>query len=137
MVPQNELQKYFRQGLAYIINIYTSHYDSLIRFRYHTHEIVLAIEMLVQGFYLWRKKATYSEFFFGFRRSIVDPQTRSLKPLATKHILLTLFFEVLLPYLKYRISKAFEENERLKERKNLKRLFKTIVYLSEISLFVY
>jgi hypothetical protein len=47
MIPQNELQKYFRQGLAYLVNIYTSHYDSLIRFRYFTHEIVLACELLI------------------------------------------------------------------------------------------
>ena len=52
MIPQNELQKYFRQGLSYIVNILISHYDMLVRLRYHTHEVVLVIELLVQSFYL-------------------------------------------------------------------------------------
>lgn len=47
MVPQNELQKYFRQGMAYLVNIYTNHYDALTPYRYYTHEIVLAVELLV------------------------------------------------------------------------------------------
>jgi hypothetical protein len=114
MIPQNELQKYFRQGLSYIVNILTSHYDILVRLRYHTHEVVLVIELLVQSFYLWRKKATYSEFFFGFRRSVADPATKSLKPLAAKHIGLSLVFEVLLPYLKHYLEHKLHESERLR-----------------------
>jgi Mor family transcriptional regulator len=47
MIPQNELQKYFRQGLSYVVNILSSHYDSLIKFRYYTHEIVLACELMI------------------------------------------------------------------------------------------
>ena len=72
MIPQNELHTYFRQGLSYLINIYTSHYDSLTKFRYHSSEIVLAIELLVQLLYLKKQKATYSEYFFGFKRSTVS-----------------------------------------------------------------
>jgi hypothetical protein len=137
MIPQNELQKYFRQGLSYIVNIYTSHYDSLIKFRYFTNEIVLVCELLIQSFYLWRKKATYSEFFFGFRRSVADQKTRILTPLRNWHIVLTLVFECLMPYLKHKLTKAFEENEWLKAKKGVKRIFDVIVYASEMSLFVY
>jgi hypothetical protein len=114
MIPQNELQKYFRKGLSYVVNILTSHYDIFVRLRYYTHEVVLVIELFVQSFYLWRKKATYSEFFFGFRRSVADPATKSLKPLAAKHIGLSLVFEVLLPYLKHYLEHKFHESERLR-----------------------
>ena len=131
------MQKYFRQGLAYLVNIYTSHYDSLIKFRYFTHEIVLLAELLIQSFYLIRKKATYSEYFFGFRRSVIDPNTRSLKPLTKLHIVFSLFFEVVLPYLKHKVNQAFEEQEWLKERTTLKKVFKCLSYLSETSLFVF
>lgn len=102
MVPQNELQKYFRQGLAYLVNIYTSHYDSLIGFRYYTHEIVLLIELAVQSFYLSRKKATYSEFFFGFKRSGIEGRT--IKPLGKWLIGVSLVCEVILPYLKHKVG---------------------------------
>lgn len=47
MAPMNELQKYFRQGLAYILNIYTSHYASLTKFRYFTEDIVCGLELLI------------------------------------------------------------------------------------------
>lgn len=119
------------------MNILTSHYDTIVRFRYHTHEIVLILELLVQSFYLWRKKATYSEFFFGFRRSIADEKTKSLRPLEKKHIILSLLFEVILPYLKHKIDQKFQDSERLRERKKLFNIFKLIVYLSEFSLFIY
>jgi hypothetical protein len=42
-----------------------------------------------------------------------------------------------MPYLKHKITKAFEENTWLKERKMLKRILEVVVYASEMSLFVY
>jgi len=69
---------------------------------------------MIQSFYLIRKKATYSEFFFGFRRSVADQKTRILKPLERYHVVLTLIFECIMPYLKHKITKAFEEKEWLK-----------------------
>jgi hypothetical protein len=50
---------------------------------------------------------------------------------------LSLIFECVLPYLKHKIQKAFEEKEWLKEKKWLKLLFDIVVYSSEMSLFVY
>lgn len=45
MIPMNELTKYMRQGLGYVLNIYTSHYDSLAGFRYYTQDMVFGIEL--------------------------------------------------------------------------------------------
>lgn len=54
MVPMNELSKYLRHALSYVLNIYTSHYDSLIKFRYYTQDIVFGIELVLQLLYLTR-----------------------------------------------------------------------------------
>lgn len=91
----------------------------------------------MQLFYLLRKKATYSEYFFGFRRSVVDPQTKSLKPLTKLHVFLSIFFEVLLPYLKHKIQRLFDEVEWLRQRPKLKKLFSLLCYAVEVSLFSY
>jgi len=109
------------------VNIYTNHYDTLTRFRYYTHEIVLAVELLVQTYYLVRKKATYSEYFFGFRRSVASGNT--LKSLGAVHVILSLFFEVILPYLKYKLIQSTEGR--------LKKVIERIGYICELALFGY
>ncbi|TNV76516.1 hypothetical protein FGO68_gene4639 [Halteria grandinella] len=135
LVPQNELQKYFRQGVAYLVNIFTSHYDALTSLRYYTHEIALVFELLIQSFYLLRKQATYSEFFFGFKRSVRDGQF--LKTLGYKQVLVSLICEVLLPYLKHRLLKAFEPGEKLEKYVKLRKFIKITCYMVEMSLFSY
>ena len=60
----------------------------------------MLIEGLVQLYYLKRNKATYSEYFFGFRRSIIDSKTQMVKPMGNWHVTLVLLFEVAVPYLK-------------------------------------
>ena len=47
MIPMNELSRCIRAGLLYVVNVATEHYDSLVRFRYATEEIVLAIELAI------------------------------------------------------------------------------------------
>jgi len=99
----NEMSKYIRQGLAYIINIYTSHYDSLASVRYYTEEMVFGIELLVQYYYLTKKSATYGENFFNFKRSVMDNTLSMIKPITKWHIVVTLLFETFLPYLKAKL----------------------------------
>jgi hypothetical protein len=113
--------------MAYLVNIYTNHYDGLTPYRYYTHEIVLAVELLVQSYYLLRKKATYSEYFFGFRRSVASGKT--LKQLSAIHVALSLFFEVILPYLKYRLT--------TREDSRAKTWAERLGHICELALFGY
>jgi hypothetical protein len=69
MIPMNELQKYLRNGLLYLANVATGHYDLLIPYRYKTEEIVFVVELLIQGYFLKKRNATYGENFYGFKRS--------------------------------------------------------------------
>lgn len=69
MVPMQELQISLRQALQYVVNIMVTHYDRLVPLRYHTREIVLAIEVFIQTFYLVKSKATYAEAFYNLKRS--------------------------------------------------------------------
>lgn len=67
-----------------------------MRFRYSSAEIAMFIETIVQTFYLVMKKATYSEYFFGFKRSkLVSGRVAPLTPM---DIGMTLLFETFLPY---------------------------------------
>ena len=47
MIPMNELQKYLRNGLLYISNVATQHYDQLVPLRYKTEEVVLMLELAI------------------------------------------------------------------------------------------
>lgn len=47
MIPMNELQKYLRNGLLYISNVATQHYDHLVPLRYKTEEVVLMLELAI------------------------------------------------------------------------------------------
>lgn len=74
MIPMNELQKYLRNGLLYLANVATSHYDSLVPLRYKTEEVVLAVEIAIQAYYLRTKQSTYGENFYGFKRSALKAE---------------------------------------------------------------
>ncbi len=65
----NELARCIRAGLLYITKVATDHYDSLVGFRYCSEEIVLAIEIAIQAYYLRINKATFVENFYVFKRS--------------------------------------------------------------------
>lgn len=52
MVPMTEMQNFARQALGYVLNIATSHYESLIPYRYYTEEAVFGLELALQSFYL-------------------------------------------------------------------------------------
>lgn len=74
MVPMQDMHRYLHNGLLYLVSAATDHYDRLISFRYYNQEIVLAIEMLIQAYYLTGRAnaglaASYGENFYGFVRS--------------------------------------------------------------------
>ena len=119
MIPMNELARCIRAGLLYITNVATDHYDSLVGFRYCTEEIVLAIELAIQAYYLRVNKATFVENFYVFKRSTFHFKNISFKAkngeLKSKqvlinskftklHMLVSLFFETVLPYIKSKLK---------------------------------
>lgn len=107
MVPMQELQTSLRQALQYVVNIMVTHYDRLVPLRYHTREIVLGIEVLIQTFYLVRSKATYSEAFYSLKRSF-QTKKGGLKELSGGLIAVSVFMEAIMPYLREKM----EQNER-------------------------
>ena len=99
--------------MVYLLNIATTHYDSLIPLRYYTQELVLSGELALQYYYLSRKSATYAESFYNFRRTKLITtrnadgiKSTSIKPLNAKkrYILVSLLFETFLPYLKAKMA---------------------------------
>ena len=100
-----------------------SHYDRLVPLRYHTRELVLAIEVLLQGYYLSRKKATYSEAFYQLKRSYVT-RSNDLKELTRGLVAASVFMEAVVPYLKERL-----EQKKTKAAKVLVRLISLLKFL--------
>ena len=115
MAPMNELSSFLRNALTYLINIATSHYESLVWLRYYTHDSVFAIESLLNLWYLIKKRATYAEAFYGFTRSKQrDGQPVSLSKV---DVIISLFFESVLPYLKSKLETYLNTQDR-SSRKN-------------------
>jgi hypothetical protein len=119
MAPMNELSSFLRNALTYLLNIATSHYESLVGLRYYTQDVVFSIETLLNLWYLLRKKATYAEAFYGFTRS--KQSSGQLKPLSTFDLVICLFFETVLPYLKIKLE-AFTNNPENRMSKLARRL---------------
>ncbi len=54
------------------------------------------------------KKATYSEYFFGFKRSrVVGGPKMQVKPMGDRMIGVMLVFETIMPYLKGKLQQFF------------------------------
>ena len=104
MVPMNELQTFARHAATYVCNIATSHYERLVPLRYHTDEVVFGLELCLQSFYLLRKQATYAEAFYNFKRSKVHQASGTLKPLSRLDILVSVFFETILPFIRIKLE---------------------------------
>ena len=103
MAPMSELSTFLRQAMTYLLNIATSHYESLVWMRYYTKDVVFSIESLLNLWYLLRKKATYAEAFYGFTRS-KQGSSNGVKPFRKLDLLISLFFETLLPYLRIKLE---------------------------------
>ena len=97
MAPMDEIHKFLREALAYVLNVATTHYDRLTFLRYHIKDVVFGIEIALQSFYLSRNNATYSEGLYGFKRSKITQS--SIKVLGKLDIAISLLFESILPYL--------------------------------------
>ena len=100
--------------MLYLVNAATSHYDRLVAWHGRGEDIVFALEVFVQGFYLWRYKQTYGESFYEFKRSgllkqkIYDSKNKpqvvySKKELGLKLLLISLLFETVLPFIKTKL----------------------------------
>lgn len=87
----------------------TGHYDLLVPYRYKTEEIVFVVELLIQGYFLKKRNATYGENFYGFKRSAQMSYKLHGKKITAPatfknyHVLVSLFFETALPFLKLKL----------------------------------
>ena len=97
MAPMSELSTFLRQAMTYLLNIATSHYESLVWMRYYTKDVVFSIESLLNLWYLLRKKATYAEAFYGFTRSkqVVMESSLSANLICSFHFSLKLYCHTL------------------------------------------
>ena len=113
MAPMDEIHKFLREALAYVLNVATSHYDRLIPLRYRINDLVFGIEIALQSYYLAKNNATYSEGLYGFKRSRVAFSKSSIKVMGKVDIVICLFFESILPYFKAKLAEYFQDNQEM------------------------
>ena len=106
----NEIQGFFRNALGYVVNIATTHYDSLTGLRYYVNEVVFGIEFALQGLYLSRNQCTYGDAFYSFKRSKLNRAGKKVE-FSRVDIAITLMFETVIPYIKQRLNKVLADME--------------------------
>ncbi len=79
-------------------------YPGLVSFRYYKDLILSTLEILLQGIYLKKVDATYSEYYYNIQRVREDgrPSPKESKRQLAK----TLFFEVAIPLIKQYIDRV-------------------------------
>ena len=102
MLPMSEMQGLARQAATYVLNIATSHYESMVPLRYYTGDVVFAAELCLQTWYLARKKATFAESFYSCKRSRI--RDGSIKSFTNVDVLISAFFEAILPFLRFKLE---------------------------------
>ena len=108
-------------------------------YRYYTEEAVFLSELALQGYYLKSKHATYAEAFYSFKRSKLCKKSGTLKNLSKLDILISLFFETILPYLKNKVELwiANQSETNINRRKWLIRFWRIASRIGQLLLFVY
>ena len=147
MAPMDEIHKFLREALAYVLNVATTHYDRLIFLRYHISDVVFGIEIALQSYYLSRNNATYSEGLYNFKRSKIALSKSSIKVMGKLDIAISLLFESILPYLNAKLKDYFYKNQEMvntdsnstkqKWLRRLKRVLDVLEKVSSILNFVY
>lgn len=112
MVAWDSLYSYFEGGFKYVYSVVTGHYDSLVPYQYYSDEAYLVFDLLLESYYLNKYNWLYSENFFSFTRSAISFSNNGLTPFTTKHKVLAIFFEVVLPYLRWKLNKWYQKKLR-------------------------
>ena len=111
MVASDSLYSYFEGGFKYIYSIITSHYDSLVSIQYYGDEAYLLFDLALQSYYLSKHNSLYAENFFSFSRSAISFTNNRLKTYSRKHKIITIIFEVILPYLRLKLQKWYQSKK--------------------------
>lgn len=76
----------------------------LVSLRYLKDEILLAIETLVQSYFVFRHEASYAEYFYDFKRVKASGDN-----IPKKIKLLVVILTTLMPYLKGKFERIFND----------------------------
>lgn len=119
----------------------TGHYDSLVSLQYYADEAYLIFDLALQSYYLRYNNCLYSENFFSFTRSAISFDKNKLKKFKTKHKVLTVVCEVILPYLRLKLQKWYQEKQRdpssLPFKKEYLKVIPVANSLFEFAVFMY
>ncbi|RKP15308.1 Pex12 amino terminal region-domain-containing protein [Piptocephalis cylindrospora] len=109
IVAQEEMRGMVRRALRYILVKYATRYPRyLLRAAQHFDETYGLLLLLLERHHLREWGASFSENFYGLRRSRPAPDG-TVRNLESKDIRRSLLFLILVPYLTHRLDEAYED----------------------------
>lgn len=112
ILAQENMNSLFQSAFNHFFKWLTSQFRQLRRFKKFGDEIYLAIHSSIEFLYLKAYNSLFSEYFYSMKRvpTIISNKTR----------LFSALFSILIPYLKHKMDKYYEEVEKsIEEQDNL------------------
>lgn len=111
MMAQQQMMPTFKPALKYIFSVLSQRNPEMDWFVRHNDELFHAGWLLIEHHYLKYYGASFSENFYGLKRQRIQPVPGDGKDsfeMTGKDKLLSLFFLVVVPYLKQKLDKLYE-----------------------------
>eukprot|EP01125_Pyxidicula_operculata_P009241 TRINITY_DN3054_c1_g1_i5.p2 TRINITY_DN3054_c1_g1~~TRINITY_DN3054_c1_g1_i5.p2 ORF type:complete len:366 (+),score=63.15 TRINITY_DN3054_c1_g1_i5:39-1136(+) len=108
MFLESQMMPSLKPAIEYIIEVFVQRYPSYYSLLNYTDEAFYTFLLILERHYLKHYDGSFAENFYGLKRAIVTSGTNdNPPPLRMKHKLSTLFFLVVLPYIKTKLDKLY------------------------------
>ena len=97
------MDEYLRNAIHYTLEILCDRNPLFVRFRYHVTEIGYLLELLMHSFFIIKKNASFSEYFYSYTRNDITARRK----------ILSIIGLLIHPYLQAKIRKM-EGQSKLK-----------------------
>ncbi|KAJ3188870.1 ubiquitin-protein ligase peroxin 12 [Gaertneriomyces sp. JEL0708] len=111
LIAQDKMRDMLKPALRYVLAIYAQrHPRYLLRLANWSDEVYAMLMILIEQHYLREWGSSFTEHFYGLKRvpSIALNRRKAPQRLGTRHVWPSLFFLVVLPYVKARMDDKYE-----------------------------
>jgi len=108
MFLETQMIPSLKPALEWVMGIIAQRYNRLYPAMEYMDEIFYGVVFILERHYLKHYDGSFSENFYGLKRVIVTPDGKTPPPLRRIHKLWSLFFLVVMPYLKTKLDKYYK-----------------------------
>jgi hypothetical protein len=109
MFLETQMIPSLKPALEWVIGILAQRYNRLYSALDYLDEIFYGVVFILERHYLKHYDGSFSENFYGLKRVIVTPDGKTPPALRRLHKLWSLFFLVVVPYLKTKLDKYYQK----------------------------